>query len=805
MHLRVPVKHATLLLLAMVTIYGCTGGGGGGGAVASDDPVPTPTTPPLARFSATPVSGTAPLIVQFTDQSDLGGEVFANYTWVFGDGGVSTEKSPVHTYQFAGVYTVTLFVSTAVGTSTETKTDLVTVSLTGPPPVPEFSASPTLGVAPLTVQFTNQSDLGGFTFAVYSWDFGDGRSSIEQHPLHQYSNVGLYTVSLTVSTAGGTGIETKIDFIQAIPFVLTPIADFSAIPQTGKPPLGVQFTNLSNLNGAESATYLWDFGDGQTSIDEHPLHTYGSLGLFTVSLTTTTRGGVDTETKLNFIDVRFPRPMADFSATPTSGDPPLHVQFMDLSDLKGAPGATYLWNFGDGATSTAQDPAHDYTVGSFTVSLTVTTLGGTDTAIKTNLIVTNKSRNFILTFEDNLDLSPLLLSVFVSSEVTTSGQVSIPGLVPSFLQTFSVVPGTATEISIPIEAMIKEIDATTVNGIAISADDPINVYGLNREEFSTDGFAVFPVETLGTEYFVMSVTSTIPLNQGGNGRSHFAIVANEDNTTVQITPTISTGIRTGNVTYTVTLDRLEVYQLQTNEDLADLTGTRIVSDRPVAVFSGDLCGQVPAGVGACDHLVEQLPPVNAWGTDVITVPLATRVNGDTFRILAAQDGTTVTIAGASPETISLNAGQFAERVFGSIHRISADRPILVAQFANSARFDGSFTNHGDPFMMIVMPAERFLDAYTFATPSSVPDTRDFDNHINIVAPGTDAAAGLILLDGVSVDPVRFTAVPGTIFAAAQVPVTPGSHTVTAPDPFGLYIYGFTVFFESYGFNGGMAF
>lgn len=165
---------------------------------ARGDPVP-----PTAEFSGAPTTGPAPLAVQFTDQSTPGSSPITARLWTFGDGGTSTATSPGHTYTDPGSYNVSLTVTTADGQDSQTKMAYVQVCET---PAAEFAGTPTLGLAPLTVQFTDQS-TGDATS--WSWTFGDGGTSTEKNPSHTYSGTGTYTVSLTVGNACGTDTETK--------------------------------------------------------------------------------------------------------------------------------------------------------------------------------------------------------------------------------------------------------------------------------------------------------------------------------------------------------------------------------------------------------------------------------------------------------------------------------------------------------------------------------------------------------------------------------------------------------------------
>jgi PKD repeat protein len=327
--------------------------------------------PVQADFSADPTSGSAPLLVDFTNLAE--GDYDA-CTWIFGDGGTSSVcNDPSHSYATAGVYTITLTVEGLGGSDTLTRTDYITAYEAVQA---DFSGDPTDGVTPLTVDFTNLSEGD---FDTCTWTFGDGgASSVCIDPSHSYTAAGVYTVTLSVEGLGGSDAETKIEYIT----VYDPVAaDFSGDPTEGVVPLPVQFTNLSsgdfNLN-------LWSFGDGLTSTLTSPAHTYTAVGVYTVSLTISGLGGTDTLTRTNYITVTEQPPVPDFTASPLAGQVPLTVVFTDTST---GPVSAWLWDFGDGITSTLENPSHTYTVSdTFTVSLTVSGPGGSDTEVKVNYI-----------------------------------------------------------------------------------------------------------------------------------------------------------------------------------------------------------------------------------------------------------------------------------------------------------------------------------------------------------------------------------------------------------------------------------
>ena len=248
-------------------------------------------------------------------------------------------------------------------------------------PVAAFSGTPTSGASPLAVTFTDASTSSYGAITDWYWEFGDGTTSTVQNPpVHTYP-VGIYTVKLTVTAPGGTDTETKTSYI--VSGDAAPVADFTGTSTTGLYPLTVRFADASAGN---ISTYSWNFGDGSSSALKNPNHTYTWPGTFDVSLTVTGPGGSDTETKTAFVNTNVQTPTADFSADPTTGLNPLHVQFTDQS-TGNLTGITYAWDFGDMGTSTLQNPDHTYTAnGQYTVTLTINTANGADTEIKTNLI-----------------------------------------------------------------------------------------------------------------------------------------------------------------------------------------------------------------------------------------------------------------------------------------------------------------------------------------------------------------------------------------------------------------------------------
>ncbi|HRQ38218.1 MAG TPA: PKD domain-containing protein [Chloroflexota bacterium] len=323
---------------------------------------------PNANFTAAPRLGIKPLLVEFTNSS-LYGEQFI---WDYGDGVTSTVSSPTHTHVYAntGVYTVRLTAVNAYASHTRVRTNYIGVYNA---PVANFTGYPTSGVAPLVVYFDNTSANA----TMYQWTFGDGQTTVAKDPANIYSQPGVYTVTLTAANPGGSDTLVRSAYITVYG---PPTASFTGAPRIGLAPLTVTFNNSSTL----ADSYLWDYGDGSTSTNSAPTHSYvyDTPGVYTVRLTAFNAYGSNTLTRNNYVQVYDP-PIPDFSAAPTVGAEPLVVQFTNLSQNA----TSYLWTFGDGSTSTAVSPAHTYqNSGIYTVTLRATNPGGSVNLTRTSFI-----------------------------------------------------------------------------------------------------------------------------------------------------------------------------------------------------------------------------------------------------------------------------------------------------------------------------------------------------------------------------------------------------------------------------------
>lgn len=307
---------------------------------------------PQASFLAAPMSGNAPLTVQFTDAS-TGSPT--SWLWDFGDGGTGVTRNATHIFSNQGSFVVSLTVSNSCGQATASQTITVTSC---PVPYATFTADKNSGPVPLAVQFTDTS-TGSPT--AWSWNFGDGATSTIRNPSHTYSGAGTYSVTLTVSSACGSSTS---DSIVVTP-CQAPAASFDVDKNTGPIPLMVYFSDTST--GSPTA-WSWNFGNGDTSTTRNPVYTYGSPGIYNVTLTASNSCG----SSVSQVQVITPcqAPAASFTVDRSSGNAPLTVQFTDTST--GSPTA-WSWTFGDGGSSTAQNPLYTYNEpGTFTANLMAT-------------------------------------------------------------------------------------------------------------------------------------------------------------------------------------------------------------------------------------------------------------------------------------------------------------------------------------------------------------------------------------------------------------------------------------------------
>jgi gliding motility-associated-like protein len=291
--------------------------------------------------------------------------------WSFGDStALDSSLSPTKIYRVPGKYQVKLVSDFGSCLDSVTKSVVVIAG-----PAVSFVASNLTGCkVPHTVTFTNTSTNG----VSYLWKFGDGTSSTLQNPTHTYTKFGNYGITLTVTNRNGC--KDSLTKTELVKVVAPKILAINSLPTRGCIPYTIN--PIPAISSSASITkYFWSFGDGSTSTDPKPTHTYTVGGSYTVKLIVTTdEGCADTLTLVDAVKVGT-RPHSDFVADPLDICAETRVNYTDLSN--GGIIHEWFWQFGDGGTSIEQNPIHQYTdTGRFDVTLIASNFGCSDTLIK---------------------------------------------------------------------------------------------------------------------------------------------------------------------------------------------------------------------------------------------------------------------------------------------------------------------------------------------------------------------------------------------------------------------------------------
>ena len=415
---------------------------------------------------------------------------------------------------------------------------------------------------------------------------------------------------------------------------------------------------------------------------------------------------------------------------------------------------------------------------------------------------------FMMNFRDDSSTpkNALTLELFITGDDDANVVIECPAI--NYTETLFVPAGTVRSIVLTDKVMIRSFEIVERKlAVRVSSDNPISVYGLNRRYQTTDTYLGFPDHVLGKEYRVMCYHVAEELSP------LFAIIATEDNTLVTITPSALTFKgKKRNADFSVTLNKGDVYQVRSETNRLqlrqmkisdreiDLTGTLIKSNKNIAVFSGHECTYVPVGpprIKACNHIVEQIPPVASWGKHFYVGKLKGR-STYTYRVLAHTNGTRVFEDAKLVAT--LKAGDYYERNTDMAVQITADKPVLVAQYSQGYENKDLI---GDPMMLLISPTQQFLTQYRFATPVN----GSWNHYVNVVVP--TRAISSFEMNGKKIDPKDFEPLGISRYSIAYLQVPFGTHFIKAKEPFGMYSYGFGFgevdAYDAYGNMGGQSF
>jgi IgGFc binding protein len=421
----------------------------------------------------------------------------------------------------------------------------------------------------------------------------------------------------------------------------------------------------------------------------------------------------------------------------------------------------------------------------------------------TSLITPPADQQFAVVVSNPSATIPANVEIFVGDGASAVAEGPLP---PATIRVFA------------LDAMSITPGVTSADGLAfrIVSDSPIVAYQFQPLDnanpvYSNDATILFPTHVLDGDYVAITGDAVLVGTDGfsssdDNTGAFVSVVGTADDTTVTLFPTAL--VHDGAIE-DVVIDRGQVLTMISSQRGAprwgNLSGTRVVADKPVAVFSGSVATSEPADADICcaDHLEHQMLPLTAWGTAYLAAPAAAATGGGgdatQFRITGAFDGTELVYdparpAGAPTSVDAYETAAFVTDAPFSVRASDAGKPFAVAQFLLSNQYFGELLRPGDPSMILVPATEQLEERYAFLVPQGY--SSDF---VTIVRP----TGSTTTLDGTIVAPASFSAlaVLDVDYELAHVAVAPGGHTIEGDAPFGITIVGYAQD-VSYGYVGG---
>ncbi len=389
--------------------------------------------------------------------------------------------------------------------------------------------------------------------------------------------------------------------------------------------------------------------------------------------------------------------------------------------------------------------------------------------------------------------------LYFTADVASVVTVEIPSL--GWSKTYNVAANAVVESDNIPKSSSQDARLLTEGlyntGIHITSDKPIVAYAHIYDASVSGASLLFPVQTLGQDYYSLNFTQR---SNADNSNSWAYVVATEDNTAVEITPSAATLTHAANTPFIVQLNRGEIYNLMGKTNFlngVDLTGTRIRSVstgangcKKIAVFSGSgrLMINCANTIGTSDNVIQQAFPKTAWGKKFLTVPTANLTN-NYFRIAVSDPTTSVTVNGTRIN--NLINGFYYEFLANTPQSIVTDKPVMVAQYITSTNDNNgpvcgnSFNNNGDPEMIYLSPIEQTIDKITLNSTSHFSITK---HYINVII--KSSAVNSFTLDGTSQTSLFLPHPRDPAYAYAVFSVTQGAHSLRADSGFNAIAYGY---------------
>lgn len=365
----------------------------------------------------------------------------------------------------------------------------------------------------------------------------------------------------------------------------------------------------------------------------------------------------------------------------------------------------------------------------------------------------------------------------------TAGQTATVSSLSGFNQNVTLGANGFFNLGIPV-SYAQGGTGIRNTGFQVVSPNPIGGYFINRAPNTTDMTYLLDQASLGTNYVVAS-------QGGGYGEGSQAMIhATQNNTAVTFTPK-------GGAPINVILQAGQTYKYAGGT--TNLTGSSVSADKPVAVFGGHECAQVPVGTIACDVLLEQMIPNNKLSkTYALTASQGSNSAAslsDLVRVIATENATVIKVGGATVATLA--AGDFYEFSLASDTgvTVTGSAPVMVAQYLKGAGGSGSSTT--DPALALVPGSDAWIASYHLATPSGAQDF--LVDYASIVLNTADL--GSLVLNGAGVNTAGFTLIPGTAYSRGNVTLPNGVFDMSASNPFLLMLGGGSLYDSYFTFGG----
>ena len=404
------------------------------------------------------------------------------------------------------------------------------------------------------------------------------------------------------------------------------------------------------------------------------------------------------------------------------------------------------------------------------------------------------------------------VSVLLTTTETYPVQYSIkvPGM--DYYNNGILSAGNDVIINLPISVEVGSHNDQDKGIYLTTSSGKVTVIGQSLNDHTSDTYFVLPniiLNHIPYIYYGVSVPRTTAHNYPHN--SSILIVGTENNTVMKLTVTQSVTINVSNTIthlipsrqYSFVINRLQTIYVRS---LEDLTGSKIVTDKPVSVFSGHQCANIPWNVTYCSYLIEQIPPVMLWGKVYYTAPLANR-SSYTIKILAAYDSTNINIDCNNTRTFyTINEGEFVNQTLSMQEycAVHSNKKLLIVQFSHGGTEDNDY---GDPMMTLVPAVDQYLNKFDFSTLHS----SKFNHYVNIIVMAQYYQPNIIHLiaGGVNRSLVTQQWVPVQVSNiieayATQVNISEGRTEMFHSDPAAqmmVIVYGFSTH-DGYGHLGG---